>query len=301
MFTNIAVYILVHQWRILTPEQRWCWFIRYADSGCDIFISTSYPVLPQTWTLLWIYKLFSASRLLREEEVSYQRTSFPIVQSELPSFCIQTTLHWSVPPQFTHKPKIAEHIRTCDPRPSKAFAEARAYQADVRPDWKQVNVQMVGYIFVMRTYFILILSQMDVALRHKFDQHDDLRDELLGTGDAELVEVSWSFFFVIWWCLLTIESLQDSDKDPFWGIGKDGKGRNELGKALERLRTKMRQEPRRKPRHRRAPRPFPFLNTILYSLTILLSFWLIFVFLRVSPHVFSSLDIHRIFRSLVRL
>lgn len=33
---------------------------------------------------------------------------------------------------------------------------------------------------------------------------------------------------------------QNSDKDPFWGCGADGKGRNELGRALERLRTRFR-------------------------------------------------------------
>lgn len=30
---------------------------------------------------------------------------------------------------------------------------------------------------------------MDEALYHKFTQHNDLRAELLATGDAELVEV----------------------------------------------------------------------------------------------------------------
>lgn len=30
---------------------------------------------------------------------------------------------------------------------------------------------------------------MDEALLHKFTQHDDLKRELLATGDAELVEV----------------------------------------------------------------------------------------------------------------
>lgn len=34
--------------------------------------------------------------------------------------------------------------------------------------------------------------------------------------------------------------MQDSDKDAFWGVGADRKGRNELGKCLERLRTKLR-------------------------------------------------------------
>lgn len=30
---------------------------------------------------------------------------------------------------------------------------------------------------------------MDVTLWHKFTQHSDLREELLDTGDAELIEV----------------------------------------------------------------------------------------------------------------
>ncbi|KAJ7819811.1 hypothetical protein B0H13DRAFT_2130900, partial [Mycena leptocephala] len=54
---------------------------------------------------------------------------------------------------------------------------------------------------------------------HKFTQHEDLKQELLGTGDAELVE--------------------DSAEDAFWGIGRNGQGRNELGKALAKLRNQL--------------------------------------------------------------
>ncbi|KAJ3820842.1 hypothetical protein EV361DRAFT_937044, partial [Lentinula raphanica] len=102
-----------------------------------------------------------------------------------------------------HKPGIADHIRTCSERPSVAFAEARRFQSEVRSDWKKINIE-----------------KMDEALYHKFTQHPDLMQELLATGNAELVE--------------------DSDKDAFWGIGADGRGRNELGKALERLRELFR-------------------------------------------------------------
>lgn len=77
---------------------------------------------------------------------------------------------------------------------------------------------------------------MDEALWHKFTQHSDLKSELLATGDAELVEVQ-SFYFRILHVLIAV--LQDSDKDAFWGVGPDGRGRNELGKALERLRAKL--------------------------------------------------------------
>ncbi|KAJ7592666.1 hypothetical protein C8J56DRAFT_480739 [Mycena floridula] len=103
-----------------------------------------------------------------------------------------------------HRPNLAEHIRTCSERPSVAFAEARRFQPEVRRDWKKVNI-----------------AKMDQALWHKFTQHYDLQQELLATGDAELVE--------------------DSDKDAFWGVGADRRGRNELGKALERLRSKLRE------------------------------------------------------------
>lgn len=103
-----------------------------------------------------------------------------------------------------HRPNLAEHIRTCSERPSVAFSEARRFQPEVRHDWSRVNIE-----------------KMDEVLWHKFTQHLDLKAELLATGDAELVE--------------------DSDKDAFWGVGSDRKGRNELGKALERLRSKLRQ------------------------------------------------------------
>jgi len=63
---------------------------------------------------------------------------------------------------------------------------------------------------------------MEMALRLKFTQHLHLKAMLLGTGDAELVE--------------------DSPRDYFWGNGADKTGRNELGKALERLREELRHE-----------------------------------------------------------
>ncbi|KAG7451394.1 DUF1768-domain-containing protein [Guyanagaster necrorhizus] len=107
--------------------------------------------------------------------------------------------------KFEHRPSLAKHIRTCSERPSVAFSEARRFQPEVRTDWKAVNI-----------------SKMEVALYLKFTQHNDLKREILATGDAELVE--------------------DSPKDAFWGVGLDGRGRNELGKALMRIRERIRQD-----------------------------------------------------------
>jgi len=101
------------------------------------------------------------------------------------------------------RPLLAEHIRTCSDKPSVALSEARRFQREVRPDWMKVHV-----------------TKMDETLLLKFRQHPSLKKELLETGDAELIE--------------------DSDKDSFWGVGADRKGRNELGKALVRLRSKFR-------------------------------------------------------------
>lgn len=49
-----------------------------------------------------------------------------------------------------HRPNLAEHIRTCSERPSVAFSEARRFQPEVRPDWKQVNIEKVSYHFIIQ-------------------------------------------------------------------------------------------------------------------------------------------------------
>lgn len=99
------------------------------------------------------------------------------------------------------RPDIAEYIRTSSPRPSQAHSLGKAYQAFVREDWHIVQI-----------------AKMNEIITLKFSQHPELVKLLLGTGDAELVENS---------------------NDAFWGIGPDKKGRNEYGKALMRLRSKL--------------------------------------------------------------
>ncbi|KAJ7806908.1 DUF1768-domain-containing protein [Mycena leptocephala] len=41
------------------------------------------------------------------------------------------------------------------------------------------------------------------------------------------------------WLKMKMNIAKDSAEDRFWGIGKDGQGQNELGKALEKLRSKL--------------------------------------------------------------
>ncbi|KAI0300495.1 hypothetical protein B0F90DRAFT_1629754 [Multifurca ochricompacta] len=103
---------------------------------------------------------------------------------------------------MTTNPALAEVIRT-QPSARAARKEAGFQRAHQRQDWFDVNVEA-----------------MDTVLYEKFTQHRDLQEKLLSTGNRELVE--------------------DSPDDIFWGIGRDGQGRNELGKALMRLRGRLR-------------------------------------------------------------
>jgi len=68
------------------------------------------------------------------------------------------------------------------------------------------------------------LEAMRRALAAKFSQHDDLRAQLLATGDAVLLE--------------------NSKKDSYWGVGADGTGLSMLGRLLMDLRDGLRGRPR---------------------------------------------------------
>jgi ribA/ribD-fused uncharacterized protein len=63
---------------------------------------------------------------------------------------------------------------------------------------------------------------MRQALEYKFTQHQDLFEQLMSTGNEEIIEAS--------------------PMDGYWGWGPDHNGRNQLGKELMELREKYREQ-----------------------------------------------------------
>ena len=92
--------------------------------------------------------------------------------------------------------------------PMIAARMGRDRKKKLRRDWESVKV-----------------SIMTDAVRAKFSQHEDLRDVLLGTGDAKIVE--------------------HTENDDYWGDSGDGRGKNMLGQILMRVRQEIQKE--RKP------------------------------------------------------
>lgn len=65
-------------------------------------------------------------------------------------------------------------------------------------------------------------SVMYDALVLKAKQHPQFKKKLIESGEREIIE--------------------DSPYDSYWGCGKDGNGRNQLGKLLMKLRDQLKKE-----------------------------------------------------------
>jgi predicted NAD-dependent protein-ADP-ribosyltransferase YbiA (DUF1768 family) len=91
-----------------------------------------------------------------------------------------------------NRPDIAEGIRTVSKSPAKAKKYAEARRTHQHPDWNRSDRFCIAKVRapLKITLRFLILGQqlqMEIAVWHKFSQNPELKRELLGTGDAELV------------------------------------------------------------------------------------------------------------------
>ena len=97
--------------------------------------------------------------------------------------------------------RMEEKIRKAS-SPMKAAELGRTRRVKIQKNWnsKRDNVMLE-------------------AVRAKFDQHEELKELLLSTGDAEIIE--------------------HTENDAYWGDGRDGSGKNRLGKILMIVRKEI--------------------------------------------------------------
>lgn len=103
------------------------------------------------------------------------------------------------------KPEVRDWLLAAPTPALVAMAAHGLYVWDVSPDWSKTK-----------------FDRMRGVLRAKFTQHDDLRELLLSTGDARLVEAA------------TV----DNAVNRLWGE-VNGVGKNMLGVLLMELRTEL--------------------------------------------------------------
>lgn len=117
-----------------------------------------------------------------------------------------TTEHYYQAQKFvgtSHAPHLCQKIR-CARTPEQAAAIGRDPQYPLRHNWDSVKATV-----------------MYEAVLTKFLTHPDLAALLLSTAQELIVE--------------------NSPTDAYWGCGGDGKGQNQLGQILMRVREKLRQ------------------------------------------------------------
>jgi ribA/ribD-fused uncharacterized protein len=112
----------------------------------------------------------------------------------------QTSEHYFQAQKFEdaeHQEKIRQ-----TKSPMIAARMGRDRKKRLRRDWESVKVGI-----------------MREVVRAKFSQHEDIRQLLLSTGDAKIVE--------------------HTENDSYWGDGGDGSGKNMLGRILMEVREEL--------------------------------------------------------------
>jgi ribA/ribD-fused uncharacterized protein len=116
-----------------------------------------------------------------------------------------TSEHYFQAQKFAGTPD-EEEVRLAK-SPMIAARMGRSHTRPLRKDWESAKD-----------------SIMHEAVLAKFTQHAELREVLLGTRDAKIVE--------------------HTENDAYWGDGGDGHGKNRLGQILMRVRDELRVQER---------------------------------------------------------
>ena len=135
------------------------------------------------------------------EGIFYYLSNFAACEIECNGHTWPTAEHAYQAQKFPTSKLVQRYIRQAR-SPYEAKQLACMYAQHTRPDWTEVK-----------------LGIMEKILHAKIAQHAFIRDGLLSTGDADIVE--------------------NSPCDAYWGCGSDGKGENHLGKIWMKLRNDL--------------------------------------------------------------
>lgn len=116
-------------------------------------------------------------------------------------------LYWTTSEHYFQAQKFVgtdhlEQIRVVK-IPRDAARMGRDRKRPLRPDWEEVKDDI-----------------MRKAILRKFETHGNIHEILLATNDEPIVE--------------------NAPRDYYWGCGKDGSGKNMLGKILVEVRAMLR-------------------------------------------------------------
>lgn len=114
-----------------------------------------------------------------------------------------TSEHYFQAQKF-HNTKYEEIVRLLD-NPMKAAEMGRDHNLPLRKDWEEVKDAV-----------------MEKAVMEKFKQNKEIREVLLSTDKETIVE--------------------KTTDDYYWGCGRDGSGKNKLGRILMGVREKLRSD-----------------------------------------------------------
>jgi ribA/ribD-fused uncharacterized protein len=130
-------------------------------------------------------------------------SNFALYPIELDGEVWPTSEHYFQAMKFKDK-HHQEMIRAAN-SPMEAARMGRDRRRPMRGDWEVVEDQVM---------FDAVLA--------KFTQYEELRQLLLSTGDANIIE--------------------HTERDRYWGDGGDGRGKNRLGQILMQVRQSLREQ-----------------------------------------------------------
>ena len=131
----------------------------------------------------------------------FEFSNFYVAQIYIDGSLWRTSEHYYQAMKFDGHPEHVKDVQNAT-TPFDAAKFGRDRKRPLREDWEEVKDDV-----------------MYKAITAKFTQHPNLKEVLLGTGDAILVE--------------------HTENDHYWGDGLDGSGKNMLGKLLVKLREEL--------------------------------------------------------------